>query len=258
MSSLSKVREYSIQHPLSAFHITIISLSWVLLTALFLMHLPPEPGIIVLTLFCFIGTTSLITYWQKGRTGVKKLFSETFKFRVHLGFYVLALLALPALTVFVSLILGSFSISQQDWPSVLFKYVVSTFSGFFIINIWEETAWTGFVQSRLMSRNGVLKGSLLSSIGFVGMHIPLYFNHPTIMEFIGSLMVLILVGLVFRYLLGMMYLDSGKSVFIVGLTHASFNNAHLGHKEMLPASIIATVIITLVYGLYRMRKLHAL
>ncbi len=242
---------YITGYPISSFHILVISLSWIVITTLFLFHLPPEPGIIVLTFGGLIGISSLITYWTKGVKAFKELFSETFKWRIHIGYYAFALFAIPALTVLLAKLTGSFLIPQAEWPSTFQNYLVAAFSNFLIINLWEETGWTGFVQSKLIDRKGLVKGSLLTAPGFVAVHIPLYFSQPTMMEFFMSLAVLFFLAFFFRYLLGMIYIDSKKSVFIVGLLHASFNNSALKHKEMLPASIIATIILTLVYHFLR-------
>jgi hypothetical protein len=214
-------------------------------------HLPPEPGIIVLTFGGLIGISSLITYWSKGKKGLKELFSETFRWKTHIGFYVFALCAIPILTIIFAKLTGNFSIPQDDWMKTFQNYFISLLSGFLIINLWEETGWMGFVQKKLMDKHGLLKGSLLTAPGFVAVHIPLYFSQPTVQDFVMSLAVLFFLAFFFRYLLGMIYIDSKKSIFIVGLLHASFNNAALKHKEMLPASIIATIILTLLYHFLR-------
>jgi membrane protease YdiL (CAAX protease family) len=48
-----------------------------------------------------------------------------------------------------------------------------------IINIWEETAWTGFVQRRAMARWGTVNGSLATAVLFAGIHAPLAFHGAT-------------------------------------------------------------------------------
>ena len=44
-----------------------------------------------------------------------------------------------------------------------------------LINLWEETAWAGFAQSRLMARHGLMVGSLLTAVPFAAIHIPMQF-----------------------------------------------------------------------------------
>jgi membrane protease YdiL (CAAX protease family) len=43
-------------------------------------------------------------------------------------------------------------------------------------NLWEETVWGGFVQGRLMAARGLVTGSLLTSVPFFLMHLPLAFE----------------------------------------------------------------------------------
>ena len=48
------------------------------------------------------------------------------------------------------------------WAAEVGLYLFNTLIfGALTINIWEETAWAGFAQSRLMARHGLLVGSLL-------------------------------------------------------------------------------------------------
>ena len=251
MNHLSTFRKYTTTYPVRSFHSIVISLSWILLTSLVLNKLPVELGIIALTFVGLLGVSVMITYWTKGKPGIKKLFGETFRWRVNIGHYLVALFALPLFTIATSMFLGTMVLTPQDSLAIFQNYVTSLLSGFFIINLWEETGWTGFVQSKLMNDKGILKGSLLTAPGFVAVHIPLYLTQPSMFEFITSIAILIVLAFFFRYLLGMVYIDSNKSLFIVGLLHASFNNSAFGRSEMLPASIMGTVLFTLIYVLYR-------
>src|SRR4029453_392269 len=95
-------------------------------------------------------------------------------------------------------------------------------------NVWEETAWAGFAQSRLMDRHGLLRGSLLTAIPFALIHLPLAFEGHRVGGTSGrdlaiTWAVLILAAPVMRYLLGMTLLGTGGSVLAVGILHASFN-----------------------------------
>jgi uncharacterized protein len=95
-------------------------------------------------------------------------------------------------------------------------------------NVWEETAWAGFAQSRLMDRHGLVRGSLLTAIPFALIHLPLAFEEHGLRGTTGrdlaiTWTVLILAAPVMRYLLGMTLLGTGGSVLAVAILHASFN-----------------------------------
>ncbi|MFZ3301523.1 MAG: CPBP family intramembrane glutamic endopeptidase [Microgenomates group bacterium] len=246
--------KWIIKNPIKAFLRFSITLSWIVITTLFLLKLPTEPGILLLNYIGLLGSSLIITYLMKGKNGFKELFSKVFKWKVNIKFYLLALFSIPVLTILISLLFNTFYIPQSEWLLTAQKYFVSMFSGFLIINLWEETGWTGFVQSRLMKENGLLKGSMLTAPWFILIHVPLYFSQPTLKEFLIAIGVLFFLAFFFRYLLGLVYIDTGKSLFLVGLLHASFNNSSLGQAKMIPASIVATILITLVYGYLRSRK----
>jgi CAAX protease family protein len=95
-------------------------------------------------------------------------------------------------------------------------------------NVWEETAWAGFAQSRLMDRHGLIRGSLLTAIPFALIHLPLAFEEHGLRGTTGrdlaiSWTVLILAAPFMRYLLGMTLVGTGGSVLAVAILHASFN-----------------------------------
>ncbi len=95
-------------------------------------------------------------------------------------------------------------------------------------NVWEELAWTGVVQHRIMDRRGPVIAALLTAIPFALIQLPFAFAER---GFSGtpwsnvaiSWLVLFLFGRSFRLLMGIAYLGTGCSLFIVGLLHASFN-----------------------------------
>jgi membrane protease YdiL (CAAX protease family) len=99
-----------------------------------------------------------------------------------------------------------------------------------IVNLWEELGWSGFVQTRLMARHGVLRGSLLTAPAFFAIHWPLVFQehglrHTSIGYALMYFAVLGLLAPVFRYLLGMILVDTKGSIVAVGLLHGSLNAA---------------------------------
>ena len=53
--------------------------------------------------------------------------------------------------------------------------VVGLLVNLLLINMWEETAWAGVVQTRLEQRHGLVKAALLTAVPFALIHMPLHF-----------------------------------------------------------------------------------
>jgi membrane protease YdiL (CAAX protease family) len=154
----------------------------------------------------------------------------------------------------VAALAGTLRTPSGGWVSLVLPYLLQTFIvGALLGNVWEETAWAGFVQSRLMARRGLLIGSLLTAVPFFVIHIPLaYANHgwkgTTWHDAIVDWAWLAVAAPFFRYLIGTQLIDTGGSVLAVGLLHASFNGAGqmsavTGGWEMIPAMIALTVAV---------------
>jgi membrane protease YdiL (CAAX protease family) len=132
-----------------------------------------------------------------------------------------AAFTLPVLTWAVALALdGSVTLTT----TLLVTFVVDLLVGLLIINLWEETAWTGFFQRRAMSLLGEIRGSLVTAVLFAGVHLPLAFTDA---EGAGDVLlgcgVLLGTGLGLRLLIARLDDWSGRSLLTVGVLHASFN-----------------------------------
>ena len=88
-------------------------------------------------------------------------------------------------------------------------------------NLLEEMAWTGFVQTKLMARHGLLRGALLTAVPVFAIHLPLSYEtdglYRTRWEDALLNWGLLLVALLFfRYLAGVLMLETNGSVLAVG------------------------------------------
>jgi uncharacterized protein len=129
------------------------------------------------------------------------------------------------LTVAFAAASGTLDSPDGGWLGVAVTYLVSTIIvGAFILNVWEEAAWGGFAQSRLMARHGLLVGSLLAAPLFVAIHIPLLFESGWTWSEVGAgLALLVVAAPVYRYQLGMHLLDTKGSILAIGVQHAAWN-----------------------------------
>jgi membrane protease YdiL (CAAX protease family) len=215
-------------HPVAAFMVIALSLSWTgqILSLLLLGNI--LPGILA-ELLILLGTAILVTGAADGRPAVRELFHRAFRWRVGPVWYAVALLALPTLTMLVAAATGTFHLPRDGWGPLLGTYLLNTLIiGALLGNIWEELAWTGVVQHRIMDRRGPAIAALLTAIPFALIHLPFAFAERGFSgtpwnDVAVSWAVLFLFAPFFRLLMGIAYLGTGYSLFIVGLLHASFN-----------------------------------
>ncbi len=119
-------------------------------------------------------------------------------------------------------------------------------------NLWEEVAWTGFVQARLQDRRGPLVAALLTGPMFALQHISGVVANGLVG---GAILLVLLVVLVtpFRFLTGWVYNRTG-SLFLVGLVHG-MGNAVAGGSGfdagllvfLYPGQVIATMAHLLAF-----------
>jgi membrane protease YdiL (CAAX protease family) len=216
------------QHPVAAFLVIAIPLSWIaqILSLLLLRNI--LPGILA-ELLILLGTAILVTGAADGRPAVRELFRRAFRWRVAPAWYVAALLALPALTALIAAATGTFHPPADGWGPLAGIYLLNTvIIGALLGNIWEELAWTGVVQHRIMDRRGRAIAALLTAIPFALIHLPFAFAEKGFTEtpwtdVAASWAVLFLFAPFFRLLMGIAYRGAGYSLLVVGLLHASFN-----------------------------------
>lgn len=236
-------RSFAIKHPYRAFLFVVLPLSFLLVGGLLLNKLPSEPGLLVLTYAGLLGMSVLITYWNDGKSGVKKLMGRVTKWRVGIGYYLLALLAIPVVTILLGMITGNFKLPAGGWEALGMKFLITFLSGALIINLWEETGWAGFFQTRIMKEKGLLKGSFLTSLGFAGVHLPLALGMSS-QEMMLYPFIVFAFAPFLRYLIGIILLETGGSILLVGLLHASFNASNrFGIIEVISATILITFAV---------------
>ncbi|WP_427018414.1 CPBP family intramembrane glutamic endopeptidase [Pseudarthrobacter sp. P1] len=249
-------------HPVMALLIPLISLTWLAQCLAIWLLGDITPGLIV-ELVLLLGLSVLVTAAANGRAGIKRLFGGVVRWRVGAGWYVVALVAVPALTLLAAAVTGTLREPGQGWAAAVGLYLVqAVVIGALLGNVWEELAWAGVVQRRLMERRGVLTGSLLTAIPFALIHLPQAFADRGFAATPWTSVAIswgILFGfaLVLRYLMGMVYSETGGSILILGLLHGSMNASGRldpvdGGWQYIPALVVLMVVVA-VYRAARSR-----
>ena len=254
------MRHYAVQRPITALCVLAVGLSVPLQMGLLVAGLNPFPGKVA-ELVLLTGTAALITSWIGGRVAVRRLLRGITRWRIGVGRWATILLAMPVLTVGVAAATGTLHIPDHGWVEegltsvMLFVLILLTAS------LWEETAWSGFVQQRLMDRHGLLVGSLLTAIPFGLIHLPLAFEGN---GWAGTSWTEALVNWAFllgalpflRYLIGVLLVDTRGSVLAAAALHASFNASGAlsvtpGGWQYVPALIVLTALVVVHRRLHR-------
>ena len=250
------MRRYAVRHPITALCVVAIGLSVPLQMGLLVAGLDVFPGKLAELVF-LTGTAALITSWIGGRGAVRRLFSGLTRWRIGAGRWAMVLLAMPALTLTVAAATGTLHTPDHGWVDQGLLYLALLALILLTASLWEETAWSGFVQRRLMERHGLLIGSLLTAIPFGLIHLPLAFEtdgwagttwHEAFVNWaflLGALPFL-------RYVAGVLLVDTGGSVLAVAVLHASFNAS--GALSVIPdgwQQVPALVILTAGVVLHR-------
>jgi membrane protease YdiL (CAAX protease family) len=198
-----------------------------------------------------------VTSITDGRPGVRALFARVFRWRFGIGWWLVVLFGLPAIALGLGLIFGG-SLHSANLGLVLIKQLGSILLAVVVINLWEETVWAGFFQTRLEARFNFVVAAVVAALPFAGVHVPLLFldDQVSALSVLMGLAGLLILGIVVRLLMGVMMRAAADSVLAVGVLHqifdASNNNGSLvdslldgadaGNMTQL-AAVILTILI---------------
>ena len=264
MSALDDGRRgWVADHPVTAFLLVALPLGWVVLgvPALAFHGLVPGAGLpfevfaLALTVLVMLPATVWVVSVAEGRAGVRRLLARTVRWRFGLGWWAAVLLAVPVGTVALGVLAGR-SVDTADLPSVLLSGAVSALLPLFLVNLWEETVWAGFVQTHLERRHGLVAAAALTAVAFAAIHVPMLFaeefSPSSLLVGVGFLLA---VALVFRLLAGIVLRGTAGSVLAVAVLHATWNASNsegavvddvLSGGQPVLFAVLAVVLLTVV------------
>lgn len=253
------IRRVASRHPVAAFVIIVIGLVVPLEGGMLIAGLDVMPGKLA-ELVILVGAAALLTGWIGGRASLRQLFGGLLRGRFNPLWWIVALVAMPLLTTGVACATGTY-VDSADAGTTILNYAIVFLFVLFTASLWEETAWAGFVQTRLMGRHGLLVGSLLTAIPFALIHLPLAWEQQ---GWAGTSPGDALINLAFvfgsapflRYLIGVVLVDTKGSLLAAALLHASFNaSAALdvapGGWQYVPALIVLTILVVAARAVLR-------
>jgi membrane protease YdiL (CAAX protease family) len=273
--SSSSLRRLVARHPVAAFLLIAYAISW----TIFLPVVLQGRGLLAVPValsegFAFNTVTSLasilglalpaflVTAVTSGEAGVRNLLRRCLRWRVGVSWYLIALFGLLVATLLVaSVFLGLAPLGAlvEKWPLLFTLFLPEVLLPFVFIQIFEETAWTGFMQHTLQERRGPLVASILVAPAFILMHLPLLLLDAGI-----ELALLIILGagvilaVFFRIVIMWLYNSTGRSVLIVALFHSAYNSAvSFGDQEFTGELIYGSATVYAVGALVALAMLVA-
>jgi membrane protease YdiL (CAAX protease family) len=235
------LRGWVARHPLAAFLILGLGLAYPAMAVPILaargiipggslpgmLHIAPDEFAgLLLTLVGLLPAAMIVTWAADGRTGVRRLLGRMRRWRVGVGWWLLVLVGLPLLTIAIGLLLGD-SLAVIDPVRFLVSQLVFGAVNFALVNLWEETAWSGVVQTRLERRHTIVVAALLTAIPFGLAHWPLVFFSPvTVASAAIGLLTYLVLGVIFRPMLAVVMRGARYSVLLVAVLHTVFNRTN--------------------------------
>ena len=177
------IASFAKKHPLLSYYVLTFAISWGLVLILIVKNGMPATmsqlnAQLPVAILAMLGGPSisglLMTAIVDGKTGFRELRSSLFKWRVNVGWYVLAILIGPA--VLVTALLVSWLTLPTYPPSISVTEVTTTLivmgvvSGL-VTGFCEELGWTGFVLPKLRVSYGILATGLIMGVIWGAWHI---------------------------------------------------------------------------------------
>jgi CAAX protease family protein len=259
------LRGWIARRPLTGFLVIVLGFTWLLLSIPILAfngvipgaNLPVEVFALAATLLILLPTALWVTSITDGRAGLRTLFARVFRWRFGIGWWLVVLFGLPVIALLFGLIFGG-SLQTADLGMVLIKQLGSIVLAVVVINLWEETVWAGFFQTRLEARYNFVVAAVLTALPFAGVHAPLLLldDQVSARSVLLGIAGLLILGIVVRLLMGVTMRGAADSVLAVGVLHQIFdasnnngalidsllNGADAGDMTQL-AAVVLTILI---------------
>jgi membrane protease YdiL (CAAX protease family) len=269
---------FAARHPLTVFLALALGLSYPIMALAILVErgtlpgasLPARLGIsleeaasVTMVLLGLLPATLIAAALEGGRPAVRALGRRIARWRFGLGWWLAAVAALPATTVTLATLMGD--TLRAPSAGVLAREVVASTIALLLVNLWEETAWAGYLQTRLERCRTFFVAAILTAPPFAAVHLPLQIinGNTTVSGLTSWLIIFVVFGCIFRSLIGTVLRGSGNSILAAALAHTFFNRSNnadgiaadlLAGPNRPIAALLATLLLTIALSLVLRRR----
>jgi uncharacterized protein len=177
----------------------------------------------------------------EGREGVGRLLRQLVLWRVGFGWYLFALIGLPAIMVLSVIFLPGALASFQGLATLSPLPLLALFVYVFFLGgpLGEEPGWRGFALPRLQRRYGPLVGSLILGPIWAFWHLPLFWAPawnlpPTIL----NIVMFVIAATAFTIVMTWVFNNTKGSLFMAVLVHTSFDMVLAILNGLFPVPIV--------------------
>ena len=218
-------------------------------------RLLPAIPISALGVVCMVGAASILVYRENGLPGVMALLKRSFDFkRVKAKrWYLPTLLLMPCVIVSSYVVMRLMGVVLPA-PQVSLTTTAILFIVFFVAAVGEELGWSGYAIDPLQERFGALGGALLLGAVWVVWHLIPLLSAGRSLAWIAWWAL----GTVsYRVIITWLYNNTGRSVFVAVLFHATINVTYFlfpvqgsSYDPRVTGLIVAliAVVVTAAYG----------
>ena len=274
------VRRWVARHPVTAFLLTTFALALPVMSVPILVshHIlfgdwMPELGdgteriaSVLLVFLALVPATICVTWATDGVAGLRSLVHRALRWDFGARWWLLVIAGLPMLTLGLAVLLGD-TIHPVDIAPFMAAQVLGLLVNLCLINIWEESAWAGLVQTRLERSHSLVTAALLTAVPFALVHLPLHFIGDFSLESVmTALITLLIVCALVRVMLGVFLRGTRDSILAVALVHTMFNRSNNdegivaglvdGDGRKLAGLVAVFVLTAVVSVVARRRQTH--
>lgn len=177
-NSSASLRRLVARHPVTAFLVMAFVFGWGGMLPLLLSENGPfgvvpiellwMPFAAILSIFGLALPAFLVTAATDGKEGVRDLMGRILRWRVGVHWYLIALFGLLGATLLGAILffgLAPLEELTQKWELLFTLFLWGGLWGilvpFVLVNLWEATGWTGFMQHTLQEQHGPLLASVM-------------------------------------------------------------------------------------------------
>jgi uncharacterized protein len=207
------------------------------------VQLPVQPFATASTWVGLLLPALAITWLVDGRSATRTLLSRVTRVRRPARWYALCWVVVPVVSVVIAV--GMVGAPVNAEPVDLVRALIVGFGLQVVLhlvtnNLWEELAWTGFVQGRLQLRRTPMVVALLTAPLFALQHTPLVLMGNSLLGAAVVMTALVVLAVPFRSVMGWIFNRTG-SLFLVGLAHACGN-------AVVTSTVVGDAFLPDLYG----------